>query len=124
MEWFVRYWENLPLFESQQRLPPAVREALNDQRLNCTPEGLAFALENFGTGNQDDLSSRLAELRMPLLLIAGGLDYKYRNAHYLMRSLAHRTKAQCVEIRDAGHAAHLEDPQSVTRALLDFFLPA
>jgi pimeloyl-ACP methyl ester carboxylesterase len=61
---------------------------------------------------------RLGELRMPVLLIVGGLDTKYVD-------IAHRMAARIADARvevvpNAGHACHLEQPARVVHLLASF----
>ncbi len=106
VEAFVRRWEALPLFASQARLPAAVREELQRQRLANNAVGLANSLRGMGAGEQEPLWHRLGEINVPALVVAGELDEKYS-------ALTHRTAAAMPDARaevvgDAGHATHLE----------------
>jgi pimeloyl-ACP methyl ester carboxylesterase len=62
---------------------------------------------------------RLAEIRMPTLVVAGGADMPVITAHAAewRRCLPH---ARYVEIPDAGHAPSWEFPEVFNAALLDF----
>ena len=119
IEWFENYWSHLPLFATQKELPPEVQEWLKRERLANPPEGLAAALENWGTGEQEWLLPRLAEIQCPTLLISGARDEKFCN---LSRQMAQAIpSSRRVEIPDAGHAAHIEQPESVAHELRQFF---
>ena len=120
-KWFADYWSNLPLFATQKQLPLVKQDALRRARESCDAEGLAFALENFGTGEQDYLLPRLAELHCPLLLLAGALDGKFCALNMEMEIAAGSRKVQRVEIPNAGHAAHIENPAAVAAELMAFF---
>ncbi|MGZ4701382.1 MAG: alpha/beta fold hydrolase, partial [Ilumatobacteraceae bacterium] len=77
--------------------------------------GLATSLRLAGTGAQDSLWSRLGELDMPVLAIAGELDDKYAA---IGRQLAASVPdGRFAEITGAGHAAHLQDPDQLTDLL-------
>ena len=115
---FVGYWESLPLFASQQRLPKSTRAALRAARLANAPYGLANSLRGAGTGTQQDLRDRLATLPMPVLLIAGEWDEKYRQ---LAGEMAGRIPcAEVAIIAGAGHAAHLEQPERFAATVAEF----
>ncbi len=115
---FVERWEALPLFASQQRLPEDVRAALRAQRLRSNPRGLANSLRGMGTGQMPPLWDMLPALRMPVLLLAGELDTKYRD---LARLMAGRLPDARLEIvPGAGHAIHLERPEAFRQAVLTF----
>jgi pimeloyl-ACP methyl ester carboxylesterase len=55
---------------------------------------------------------------VPVLLVAGALDRKFvALAHDLAGRLP---QAEICEIADAGHAAHLEQPEAFVHAVQDF----
>jgi 2-succinyl-6-hydroxy-2,4-cyclohexadiene-1-carboxylate synthase len=74
---FVEFWESLPLWKSQNRLPVAAQVWLHEKRLRNDPFGLAESLRHMGTGVQPSLWERLGELVMPVLLLAGAEDAKF-----------------------------------------------
>ena len=118
IEAFVAYWESLPLFASQQRLPYVQQQALHTQRVNNRPLGLANSLRGVGTGVQPALQERLATLTIPVLLLAGILDTKFCTiAQHMAHSLPH---AQLHIIPDAGHTVHLEQPEMFDQIVIDF----
>lgn len=115
---FVEYWESLPLFATQKRLPDDVRAAVRQERMRQSAHGLAGSLRGAGAGMQEDLFPRLSELSMPVLLIAGGLDDKYRRiARSLHEALA--GSRHCI-VEGAGHNVHLERPDAYIRAVEAF----
>jgi 2-succinyl-6-hydroxy-2,4-cyclohexadiene-1-carboxylate synthase len=115
---FVDHWMKLPLFASQQRLPAATLAAERERRLANDPLALAGCLRGLGTGTQPSFWRALASIRTPVLLIAGEHDVKYREIAVAMaRALP---DAACAEIRDAGHATHLERPDGYLSAVLPF----
>lgn len=108
VEAFIDYWEKLPLFASQNRLPPATRAALRGQRLKNSACGLANSLRGVGTGAQPALHERLPGLPLPTLLLAGELDAKFcQIAHQMARLLP---TAELHIVPGAGHTIHLEQP--------------
>ena len=105
---FVDRWERLPLWDSQRALPAEVRASLRAARLRNDARGLARSLRLAGAGVDAPLHDRLAGLRVPTLLVAGGLDAKYAA---IARDLAGRMpEARAEIVADAGHAVHLERP--------------
>jgi 2-succinyl-6-hydroxy-2,4-cyclohexadiene-1-carboxylate synthase len=108
IEAFVDYWERIPLFASQQRLPENVRARLRGQRLQNRPVGLANSLRGMGTGAQPSLWTELAQLQMPVHLIAGELDEKFVEVNRRMADLIPEVTLDLVE--DVGHTVHLEAP--------------
>jgi len=120
IEWFERYWSNLPLFATQKALAPEVQDRLKRERLANHPEGLALALENWGTGEQEWLLPRLVEIPCPTLLISGARDDKFCKLSRQMAEVIPSSRR--VDIPASGHAAHIEQPESVARELISFFL--
>jgi len=118
IEAFVRYWENLPLFETQRRLPEEVREAVRRERLGQSPAGLANSLRGAGAGTQEFLAPKLSGLSLPALVIAGSLDAKYAAVAREMANLFPRGRLCIVE--GAGHNVHLERPAQYLEAVAAF----
>ena len=71
-----------------------------------------------GAGQQESLWDRLAGLDVPTLLIAGDLDAKYRALASEMACAL--PNARAVIVPGAGHAVHLEQPQSFAKNVLEF----
>jgi 2-succinyl-6-hydroxy-2,4-cyclohexadiene-1-carboxylate synthase len=115
---FVEEWERLPLWESQQRLPEAVRQRLHAQRLRNTPSGLATSLRGMGTGAQPSFWDDLPRLSVPTLLITGALDAKFTEIARAMQARC-PTMIHCV-IADAGHVPHLECPAEFVKRVVEF----
>lgn len=113
VEAFLAEWLDQPLFAG---LPEEGR--CEAERSRNTVEGLASSLELAGTGSQQNLWPRLAELEVPVLAIAGSRDIRYAD-------IASRTAeaigphATVALVPGAGHAAHLEKPE----AFLDHLRP-
>ena len=120
LEVFVERWSRLPLFASQACLPAAVRADLRAQRMRNNPRGLANCLRGLGAGVAPPLWDRLREVRIPTLVIAGALDHKYvAIAQAMAASLA---AGRLAIVPDAGHAAHLEQPEAFDRLVLEFLV--
>lgn len=117
IEWFVAHWEALPIFSSQRALRAEVLEAQRSRRLRQRPDGLARALRGMGQGAEPDLTPRLSEIRVPVLLLAGELDPSYTaHAERIASRIPH---AERIVVPDAGHNIHLERPELFGRILLD-----
>jgi 2-succinyl-6-hydroxy-2,4-cyclohexadiene-1-carboxylate synthase len=115
---FIDEWEKLPLFASQSRLPSETRRALREQRLRNREDGLANSLRGVGTGVQSALHERLGELHLPVLLLAGELDSKFRAiACQMAESLP---EARLRIIPAAGHTVHVEQPALFAEAVNEF----
>ena len=111
---FLREWLAQPLFTS---LPTEAR-GLDDRRTN-TAAGLAASLRLAGTGTQEPLWDRLAELEMPVLLVAGERDEKFTALAHQM-AVAIGGNARVALVADAGHAAHLERPGAFVEIVRTF----
>lgn len=112
IEDFAREWGSQPLFAGQ---PPRVAAAAYADRLRNTPAGLAAALRGLGTGVMTPLWDRLPALAIPVTLIAGERDEKFRAIAAAM--LERLPNATLTVIPGAGHAAQLEDPAAVAAAI-------
>jgi 2-succinyl-6-hydroxy-2,4-cyclohexadiene-1-carboxylate synthase len=108
---FVDEWVALPLFAG---IPPEHR--CDDARRANTVAGLASSLRLAGQGAVAPMWDRLHEIRVPVLVVAGADDGRYTA---LGRRLVDRlTDATLALVPGAGHAAHLERPQSFLDAVL------
>lgn len=118
LERFVDAWMAQPLFASQARLGREALDRARRQRLANRPQGLANSLRAMGAGAQTPVHGRLATLRLPVLLVVGEEDAKFRAiAEALAKSLP---GARVATIEGAGHAAHLEAPERVVAVVHEF----
>jgi 2-succinyl-6-hydroxy-2,4-cyclohexadiene-1-carboxylate synthase len=110
-EQFVERWRTQPLFADD---PPEVGElAREDQRRN-RPSALAAVLRGIGTGEMPPLWHRLGELTMPVTVVAGERDAKFRTLGE--RMVAPIADAELVVI-PGGHGLPLESPEAVAQLL-------
>jgi 2-succinyl-6-hydroxy-2,4-cyclohexadiene-1-carboxylate synthase len=112
IEAFAASWASLPLFADQ---PPAVAAAAHAMRLEQSPAGLAAALRGLGTGLMEPLWDRLPQLAIPVTLIAGERDRKFRAI--AERMAAALPDATLHVVPGTGHAVQLEDPRAVAALL-------
>lgn len=118
---FINEWLAQDLFSGL-----TADNACRIERLHNTPEGLASSLRLAGTGNQEPLWDRLGVLSMPVLVLAGADDLKFRSlANRLVASIGANATVEVVE--GAGHAVQLECPSetavAIERWLADLDLP-
>jgi 2-succinyl-6-hydroxy-2,4-cyclohexadiene-1-carboxylate synthase len=104
---FLEQWLAQPLFETSTPRP----HDLEARRANPR-EGLAYALRTLGTGSQEPLWDRLADLEMPTVLVAGADDAKFRAIADEMAG-AIGTHARTVVVEGAGHAVPLDQPEAL-----------
>ena len=111
-EAFLEEWLAQPMFAT---LP---RDPLERGARSVDPSGLANSLRRAGTGTQAWLEPRLSSIDVATLTLAGELDAKFRiEADAIAQSVAN---GQRLVVAGAQHAAHLERPEAVARAVLDF----
>ncbi len=96
--------------------PASVAAAARADRLRNTPAGLARALRGLGTGALPSLWDRLNEITVPVTLIVGEKDTKFRAIAEQMAPLFDGS-ADVVVVPGVGHAVHLEAPQAVAVTL-------
>jgi 2-succinyl-6-hydroxy-2,4-cyclohexadiene-1-carboxylate synthase len=115
---FVDEWLAQPLFATLQRLGPDFMARERAARLANDARGLASSLRALGPAAQPPLFDALPRVTVPVLLVAGALDVRFvAAAHELARSLP---RAEVCVIPDAGHAAHVEQPEAFQRAVHEF----
>lgn len=123
---FITFWENLPLFESQRRLPEETRQAIRVGRLANDPEILVRILKGLSKAHMSDCRKVLAQCKKPVLYMAGALDKKYSaEAQRLEEAFSADPKAkafgcQTQIIPDVGHNIHTEHPALFVKALYTF----
>ena len=111
-EAFAREWAAQPLFAG---MPRGIADQIDTDRRRNTATGLAAALRGLGTGVMPPLWERLGELAMPVDLVVGQRDEKFRA---IAERMAERIPAARVHvIAAAGHAAHLEQPGALAELL-------
>jgi 2-succinyl-6-hydroxy-2,4-cyclohexadiene-1-carboxylate synthase len=118
IERFVDEWMALPLFASQSRLGAAALASARAQRLRCRPEGLAGSLRGMGTGAMPPLHAALCAIGVPTLWVVGEEDAKFREI--AAAAAGAMSRAEVAVVREAGHAAHLEQPVAFGALLRGF----
>jgi 2-succinyl-6-hydroxy-2,4-cyclohexadiene-1-carboxylate synthase len=107
---FVAEWEAQPLLEPAPHVSAAARQRQRAQRTRNRAVGLANSLRGMGAGQQLPVWSRLSQLTMPLLLIVGERDQRYREVAARMR--ASLPSAELAVVLEAGHTVHLDQPDA------------
>ncbi|HYH88596.1 MAG TPA: alpha/beta fold hydrolase [Solirubrobacteraceae bacterium] len=106
-EAFAREWAAQPLFAGQ---PAEVAAAAHEDRMRRSAAEHAAQLRGLGTGVMPPLWERIAELAIPVTLLVGERDAKFR-------AVAERMGFPTVVVPGAGHAVHLEAPAAVAAHL-------
>ncbi len=103
---FLKQWVAQPMFAG---IPPEHQFLL--ERMENTVEGLENSVTQAGTGSQDPSWDKLHRFEMPVLVVAGERDDKYAAlARRMGEAIGDNAEVQLVT--DAGHAAHLEQPDA------------
>lgn len=112
---FVERWQAEPLFASQSRLSADLRAGERARRLLHEAQGLAHSLAVTGLGEMPNYWPRLAEIRVPVELLAGSLDPRFCSlAAAVVGKLA---AGRFRRIAGAGHNLLLERPDEVASAI-------
>ena len=115
MDWFINYWGNLSLWDTQS---PDLKDNLQAKRLENSEIGLANSLRGMGTGVMPSLWDDLSALPMPVKLIVGEHDSKFVAINQEMAQKI--PNADLTIMQNTGHACHLEQPKKFTQIALDF----
>ena len=106
VEGFMKYWQSLPIIETQKRIADEIWVPMRERRLLCKSEGLIQSLRTMGTGRMVSLWDALENISCPVLYCAGQEDDKYcRIGQEVVERLP---RGQFISLPGAGHAAHLE----------------
>lgn len=108
---FIERWRAQPLFAED---PPHVAELAREEQRRNDPHALAAVLRGIGTGEMAPLWGRLGELAMPVVVVAGEGDMKFRALGERMAALIGDARMLVVP---GGHALALESPAALARAL-------
>lgn len=115
---FVSFWESLPLFAGQKKLPQSVQNKIREQRLSNSSIGLINSLKGMGTGAQSSNWEKLQHVNVPTLLLVGEHDEKFIK---IAKSMAERLHDGVIEkINGAGHTIHVEEPQIFDKMVVGF----
>lgn len=109
---FLERWLAQPLFASL----PREQAGLDARRRGNSVERVTHQLRALGQGAQPSYWDRLGTLTMPVLLVTGAYDRKYRELAETMAA-AIGSHARTVVVPGAGHALHLERPDALAALL-------
>jgi 2-succinyl-6-hydroxy-2,4-cyclohexadiene-1-carboxylate synthase len=113
---FVKNWYSQTLFQSL-RLHPKFPELL-ERRYRNNPEGLVNSLRFLGTGSQPSLWSQLRNVDLPVLILAGEKDDKFRKIAFRMSQLLPKGEIQI--LKKCGHNLHFENHTAFVRHIQEF----
>lgn len=112
---FVAAWEALPLWNTQDALDPEAAARQRRVRLSHDGAALAGALRALGLAAMPDYRPRLGDIAVPVDLVVGEHDGKFRG---LAADMAARlARARTVVLPGAGHNVVLERPEEIARLI-------
>ena len=113
VEAFVREWLAQPLFRDLNDANSQVQ-----QRLTNLASGLADSLRRCSQGRQEPRWAQLAEVKVPVLALAGARDEKYvALARYIAATVP---QGKLALISDTGHSAPLQSPDETASRIARF----
>ena len=113
VEAFVREWLAQPLFRDLNDANSQVQ-----QRITNLASGLADSLRRCSQGRQQPRWAQLAEVKIPVLAVAGARDEKY--VAIARRIAATMPQGSLAIIPDTGHSAPLQSPDETTKCIAGF----
>ncbi|MFM8266304.1 MAG: alpha/beta fold hydrolase [Acidimicrobiia bacterium] len=113
VEAFVREWLAQPLFHDLNDANSQVQ-----QRITNLASGLADSLRRCSQGRQEPRWAQLAEVKVPVLAVAGARDEKY--VAIARRIAATVPQGTLAIIPDTGHSAPLQSPGETAEHIADF----
>ncbi|MBD2483473.1 2-succinyl-6-hydroxy-2,4-cyclohexadiene-1-carboxylate synthase [Planktothrix sp. FACHB-1365] len=113
---FLEQWYDQPLFKSLKNHPKF--KQVFTQRLNNNPLELSKSLRYLGTGNQPSLWEKLPQNKIPLLLLVGESDHKFKRINQEMNILSPLSQLQIVP--HCGHNILIENSQAWINAIIKF----
>lgn len=115
---FFEAWDASPLFEGRARLAPARQAHLAAIRARHDPAQLARALETLSLAQMPHDRARFARLVMPVALVAGALDSKFRA---LAEALAPALPTATLHVvPEVGHDVPFEAPDRLAAFIRGF----
>ena len=108
---FVDRWRSQAMFEED---PPEVGALARADQSRNRPDSVAAALRGIGTGEMPPLWQRLGELTMPVTVLVGVRDAKFRMLGERMVGLLPEAR---LLMAPGGHVLPLENPQAVAGAI-------
>lgn len=114
---FLLKWYKQPLFKSLQNTPNF--DKILERRLQNNPSELAKSLRYLGTGNQPCLWEKLSQNKIPLLLLVGEWDKKFRAINAEMEAICQVAELEIIP--NSGHNIHIENTNEYLANLVRFF---
>lgn len=122
LDWFLSYWQSLPIIRTQVRAPENFHLQMMRRKRELSAHGLALCLREFGPASCPSLWSAAKKINCPLLCIHGVEDTKYASIHQSLYDSLNRIAPfiQSVAIPNSGHAPHIENAKDTAYAIEKF----
>ena len=114
---YIEIWYEADLFRTLKRHPERLN-MIKAVRKNNNTAWMAKVLRELSVGMQPSLWDKLEKLNMPVLLISGELDYKYKKIVYRIKDYIKDSQVHLIP--DAGHNTHLEAPEQFRKTMTYF----
>ncbi|MBF0550503.1 MAG: 2-succinyl-6-hydroxy-2,4-cyclohexadiene-1-carboxylate synthase [Deltaproteobacteria bacterium] len=118
LEKFLKHWYDQPLFNSLKQHPRFAD--LCRRRMNNIPAELAKSLRMMGVGRQPSLWEDLSRVGLPMLVVVGERDAKFRDLAAQM--VARQPAARLAVVHGSGHNVHFEKPAELAEQIKNFIL--
>ncbi len=115
---FLDNWYSQPIFGNIRNHPQY--KSMIENRLQNNPAELAKSLRLMGTGVQPSLWEKLADNKVPLLLLVGESDRKFIDVNTRMTQVNNLCQLKIIE--NASHNIHLENTPVFVENMRDFFI--
>jgi 2-succinyl-6-hydroxy-2,4-cyclohexadiene-1-carboxylate synthase len=116
IEAFLQKWYDQPLFNSLKEHPKF--EELLRQRLGNQVKNWPASLRGMGVGKQPSLWNKLEYLKMPVLILVGEKDQKFRYIAFQMKDLNPNFIISIIP--QCGHVIHVENEDAFYSELYNF----
>ena len=121
IEEFINYWQNIPLFDSQKKMPKEILREVKTEKIKKNNKiGLKNSLLGFSTGKMKNYFNLISKFNFPILLISGEFDKKFSEIAERVNPLLRNSDLYVV--KNAGHNIHLEKPEEFLKLLNTFLL--
>ena len=118
LEKFLLEWYSQPIFGDIKHHPEF--NNLLKRRLLNDPDKLANSLSIMGTGNQPSFWPDLNNNKIPMLLLVGENDLKFKNIAIEIENKC--TVANINVIKQCGHNIHFEKPEEYVQIIRKFLI--
>jgi 2-succinyl-6-hydroxy-2,4-cyclohexadiene-1-carboxylate synthase len=113
---FIDEWYNQPLFTSLKKHPRFY--LLRETRMQNELKLLSQCLSQMSVGKQPSLWDQLSDNRLPILILAGAKDEKFKKISTEMAKCCPYAKR--IIVKQCGHNIHFEKPEEFAITVRNF----